>query len=135
LISTFRHPMIHPFFTKLVTQPGLFAEHVGAYAGLASAEVRQFGSLWQRRVMLATACAIATVLAIGLSSVAAIVAAAVAWEAMPAPWTLVWIPALLWLLALGCGVAAWRTRTGPMFALVRQQMAVDLEMLHVAGQE
>ena len=55
--------MIHPFFTKLVTQPGLFAEHIAAYADLASAEVRRFGAVWQRRVVLAAACAVATVLA------------------------------------------------------------------------
>jgi len=127
--------MIHPFFTKLVTRPGLFAEHVDAYADLATAEVRQFGSVWQKRALLALACACATVLAIGVSAVAGIVAAAIAWDAMPAPWALVLVPCGLWLVALGCGIASWRTRTEPMFVLVRQQMAVDLAMLNAAGQE
>jgi hypothetical protein len=54
---------------------------------------------------------------------------------MPAPWALVLVPCGLWLVALGCGIAAWRTRTEPMFVLVRQQMAVDLAMLNAAGQE
>ena len=117
--------MIHPFFTKLVTQPGLFAEHIAAYADLASAEVRRFGAVWQRRVVLAAACAVATVLAIGVSAMAGLFAAALAWDAMPA---------CLWLLALCFGVAAWRAKTEPMFSLVRSQMAVDIELLHTAGQ-
>lgn len=126
--------MIHPFFTKLVTQPGLFAEHIGAYADLASAEVRQFGAVWQRRVVLAAACAVATVLAIGVSAMAGLFAAALAWDAMPAPWVLVLVPGSLWLLALCFGVAAWRAKTEPIFSLVRSQMAVDIELLHTAGQ-
>lgn len=126
--------MIHPFFTKLITQPGLFAEHVGAYAELATAEVRQFGAVWQKRLVLAIVAAFATFMAIGVSAVAGMLAAAIHWEGMPAAWVLVLVPGVFWVVALGCGIAAWRTKAEPMFSLLREQMAVDIELLNTAGQ-
>lgn len=126
--------MIHPFFTRLITQPGLFAEHVGAYAELATAEVRQFGAVWQKRVVFAVVAAFAALLAIGISAVAAMMVAAIAWDSMPAPWVLVLVPCSFWLLALWCGIVAWRTKAEPMFSLLREQMAVDIDLLHTAGQ-
>lgn len=125
--------MIHPFFTKLVTQPGLFAEHIAAYAELATAEVRQFGSVWQTRAILAVITATATVIAILLTCIAGMFAAAIAWQGMPAAWVLVAVPALFWLIALGCGIYAWRLKVTPMFSLVREQVAVDIDLLNRAG--
>lgn len=125
--------MIHPFFTKLVTQPGLFAEHVAAYAELATAEVRQFGSIWQTRAILAAITATAMVIAIVLTSIAGMFAAAIAWQGMPAAWVLIAVPALFWLIALGCGIYAWRLKVTPMFSLVREQVAVDIDLLNRAG--
>lgn len=125
--------MIHPFFTKLATQPGLFAEHVAAYAELATAEVREFGSAWQTRAMLGAVAAAAAVIAIVLSAIAGMFAAAIAWEGMPAPWVLVVVPSVFWLIAIGCALYAWRLKVAPMFSLVREQVAVDIELLNRAG--
>ncbi len=125
--------MIHPVFTRLVDQPGLFAEHAAAYFELATAEVRQFGAVWQKRVVLSALAAIAVVLAIGATSTAAMLAGAVVWERMPAPWALWVVPGAIWLFAMGCGVAAWLTRPQPMFSLLRQQFVADVHMLDEAG--
>ena len=125
--------MIHPFFTKLATQPGLFAEHIAAYAELATAEVRQFSAVWQIRAMLAAVTAVAVVIAIVLSAIAGMFAAAITWEGMPSPWVLVIVPSVFWLIAIGCGLYAWRLKVTPMFSLVREQVAVDIELLNRAG--
>ncbi len=125
--------MIHPFFTKLATQPGLFAEHIAAYAELATAEVRQFSAVWQTRAMLAAVTAVAVVIAIVLSAIAGMFAAAIAWEGMPSPWVLVIVPSVFWLIAIGCGLYTWRLKVTPVFSLVREQVAVDIELLNRAG--
>lgn len=127
--------MIHPFFTKLVSQPGLFAEHAGAYAELASAEVRHFAAVWRRRLVLVIATAIAAMLAIGISAVAGMLGAVIPWESMPAPWILVAVPGAFWIVALLCGFAAWRIQAEPMFSVLREQMAVDIDLLNRAGKQ
>lgn len=125
--------MIHPFFTKLVSQPHLFAEHVAAYGELAAAEIRQFAAVWQMRAVLAIVSVFAALIAIGLSAVAGMFAAAIAWQQMPAPWVLVAVPAAFWLITLVCGVRAWTMKVTPMFSLVREQVSADIDLLNRAG--
>ena len=66
--------MIHPLFTRLVTQPGLFAEHAGAYAELAAAEAQQLGLHWKRQLLLTAAAGILGLLGVGLAGVALLLA-------------------------------------------------------------
>jgi hypothetical protein len=127
--------MIHPFFTKLATQPSLFAEHASAYAALASLEARAVGLAWRRRVVALAACAALGLLALAFTGLAVMLVAAVPWHTMPAPWVLVGLPAALWV---ACGLLWWLGATQPSvqaFAHLRQQWAADAQLMRdVASQ-
>jgi len=125
--------MIHPVFTKLASQPGLFAEHFGAYAELAVAEARQFGANLQARALFAAVALFTGTTALIVSAVAGMLVAAHGWNTMPAPWVVVAIPAVFWLIAVSCGVVAWRLKVSPVFQLVREQLGSDLDLLKRAG--
>ena len=122
--------MIHPFFTKLVTKPGLFAEHAGAYAELAAAEALQLSARWKRQLLLTLVVAVCALLGLGLAGVAALLAAAVPVATMPAPWVLWALPALPLVAAGCCGVMLWRMQSVPAFALLRSQFDADAQLLH-----
>ncbi len=125
--------MIHPVFTRLVSQPGLFAEHVAAYADLAVAEARQFGANWQSRLLFAGLAALTGAIALVVSAVAGMLIAAHGWNGMVAPWVLIAVPGLFWLLASYCALFAWKAKVSPMFSLVREQLGADIELLNRAG--
>ncbi len=121
--------MIHPFLRKLATQPELFVEHASAYAELASAEARQAGQVWRRRaalLLLAVACGC---VALVLSGMAALLAAALPMNQMPAPWLLIVLPALLWLGAALSAWAGWKAPQSPAFGSLREQWAADTQLM------
>ena len=121
--------MIHPLFTRLVTQPGLFAEHAGAYAELAAAEAQQLGSHWKRQLLLTVAAGILALLGVGLAGVALLLAAAIPIDTMPAGWALWAVPALPWAGAGTCAFMLWRMQSVAAFALLRDQIAADARLL------
>jgi uncharacterized membrane protein YqjE len=116
-------------------QPGLVAEHAGAYAQLASAELDEWGEQWKSRASLGTAAALLAYLALALAGAAGLALAVVPVQAMPMPWLLAVIPAVPMLLA---GALAWRIRCmeqAPAFAALRQQLAQDLATLRILDDE
>ncbi len=125
--------MIHPVFTKLASQPGLFAEHIGAYAELVLAEARQFGANWQTRLLLVAVAALTGAIALVVSAVSAMMVAAQGWNNMVMPWVLVAVPAAFWFISAICALLAWRVKMSPMFSLVREQLGADIELLNRAG--
>lgn len=122
--------MIHPLFTRLVAQPGLFAEHAGAYAELAAAEAQQLGARLKRQLMLALAGGLCALLGVALAGAAGLLAAAVPLHTMPAPWVLWLVPALPLAVAAGCGLLLLRMRSAPAFALLRSQFTADAQLLN-----
>lgn len=121
--------MIHPLLARLATQPGLFAEHAGAYAELAGAEAGLLGQRWLKRGVLLGVAVATGALALGLAGVAALLAAALPLQAMPAPWALVVVPLVPGVLAALC---AWLARGSPadrVFPLLRQQIELDTRLL------
>ena len=121
--------MIHPLFTRLVTQPGLFAEHAGAYAELAVAEALQLSARLKRQLLLSLTAAVCGLLGVGLAGVAAMLAAALPFDSMPAPWALWAVPALPLAAAAACGWQLWRMQSVAAFALLRSQFAADAQLL------
>jgi uncharacterized membrane protein YqjE len=121
--------MIHPLFTRLATQPGLFAEHLGAYAELASAEAGQLGRRWLHRgVLLLVALALGA-LALGLVGMAMLLAAVVPLASMPAPWALWVVPAVPALAAALCTWLARGTTADTAFPLLRLQLDADAQLM------
>lgn len=125
--------MIHPVFTKLASQPGLFAEHIGAYAELVVAEAREFGANWQTCLLLAAVSAFTGAIALVVSAIAGMMVAAHGWNGMVMPWVLVAVPAAFWVVCASCAILAWRVKMSPMFSLVREQLGADIELLNRAG--
>lgn len=122
--------MIHPLFTRLVTQPGLFAEHAGAYAELAAAEALLLSARWKRKLLLSVAAGLFAVMGLGLAAVAAMLAASLPLETMPAPWALWLVPALPLAAAASCGFLLWRMQSVEAFSALRSQFAADAQMLN-----
>lgn len=103
--------MFHPLLKLLARRPDLLADHLDAYADLASAQVRATRRALATRALLA----------------------ALSPELLARPWMLLLIPALPALLALG---AAWALRSSaPLagFGPLREQFSRDAQMLHDAS--
>ena len=122
--------MIHPLFVRLVKQPGLFAEHAGAYAELAAAEALQLSARWKRQLLLSVAGVFFGLMGLGLAAVAAMLAAALPLDTMPAPWALWLVPALPLAAAATCAWLLWRMQSVEAFSSLRSQFAADAQMLN-----
>lgn len=121
--------MIHPLLTKLVTQPQVFVEHLSAYGALATLEARETGRAWQRRAVTLAICAVMAVLGLVFTGVALMLVAAWPWQNMPAPWAMLSVPAVMWLVA---GVSWWLGTRHPAakpFAQLRQQLSADAQLM------
>ena len=121
--------MIHPLFMRLVTKPGLFAEHAGAYAELAAAEAAQLGTRWKRQLTLMLTGGICALLGVGFAGVAVLLAAALPLQTMPASWLLLLVPAPPLAAAAICGFMLLRMQSVQAFALLRSQLTADALML------
>lgn len=121
--------MIHPLFTTLVSKPGLLAEHAGAYAELASAEARVYGSAWQRRALLLLAAAVCALLGSIFAGVALLLCALAPPAAMAAPWLLWLVPAVPLVAAAVFANLGRHTPDRPLFADLREQVALDAQLL------
>ncbi|MCO5978139.1 hypothetical protein [Ideonella oryzae] len=120
--------LIHPFFRTLASRPDLLADHAGAYAALAQAELGEAARRWRQRLLWMTVAAVLALLALGLAGVALLLVAALPVAQMPAAWVLAALPATLATLALG--LLLWQLRSGrgqTVFdaALWREQWAQD----------
>ena len=127
--------MIHPLFIAMAKKPGLFLEHADAYADLAVAELACWRNRLQQRALLAAAGALFALLGLALAGVAGLIAAAIPWQSMPAPWVLWALPLALLLLAAFLG---WRVRQlgdDAAFASLREQVAQDLATLKILDDE
>lgn len=92
--------MIQLLMKRLVTEPGLFAEHASAYAALIALEAAEAGLAWRRKTTATVGCAALGMLALSTSCLAAMFSAAIPWQGMPAPWVLLAIPGTLWVASI-----------------------------------
>ncbi|HSW04630.1 hypothetical protein [Aquabacterium sp.] len=126
--------MIHPLFRLLATQPEVLAEHLGAYAQLASAEVSEAALAVRARAVFMMAMVLFILLGLGLGGVALLLLAALPISVMPAPWLLAVVPLTPLALAVGCWAALQQRPLARSFAQLREQMAADAALLREAGQ-
>lgn len=120
--------LIHPFFRTLACRPDLLADHAGAYAALAQAELGEALRRWRRRLLWLGVAAVLALLALVLGGVALLLMAALPVAQMPAAWVLAALPATLAALALGLVLWQWRSSRGQAVfeaALWREQWAQD----------
>jgi uncharacterized membrane protein YqjE len=126
--------MVHPMLKLLATQPELLAEHVAAYAELASAEAAEAGAALKRRTLLGAAAAVLALLGLIFSGTAALLLAVVPLIDMPLPWLLLAVPALPLAAAAGCAFALRRRPSAKSFVHLREQVAADTALLREALQ-
>ncbi|MEO7246073.1 MAG: hypothetical protein ABIX12_13125 [Rubrivivax sp.] len=127
--------LIHPLVKTLVARPELLAEHAGAYAELASAEIGQTARRLRTRTLLIAAMALCIALGALFAGGALLLLAAVPIADMPAPWALAAVPGGIWLAA---GVLWWaqsRDESKGSFEALRAQFALDRELLRAAGEQ
>lgn len=124
---------MYTLLQKLVTQPGLFAEHAGAYAELAALEAQAAALAWRRRLAWLVAAAVLACTALVLSGVAVLLQAALPSAPMPSPSTLLWLPLGTWAAAALCAWAGWRAAPAQPFAHLREQWRADLQLLREAS--
>lgn len=120
--------LIHPFFRTLASRPDLLADHAGAYAALAQAELGEAARRWRQRLLGWAVAAVLALLALGLGGVALLLAAALPVAQMPAAWVLVTLPVGLAVLALALVLWQLRQRRSQAVfdaALWREQWAQD----------
>lgn len=127
--------MIHPLFITMAKEPGLFLEHADAYGDLAVAELACWRNRLQKRAMFAAAAALFALLGLGLAGVAALLAAAMQWQAMPMPWVLWALPLALLLLAAFLGWRVQQLGDSSAFTTLREQIAQDLATLKILDDE
>ena len=125
--------MFHPLLKLLARRPDLLADHLDAYADLASAQVRATRRALATHALLVALAGLGALLALLLAGLALLLWAALSPELLARPWMLLLIPALPALLALG---AAWALRSSaPLagFGPLREQFSRDAQMLHDAS--
>lgn len=121
--------MIHPVFRLAAAQPMLLAEHVGAYAGLVSEELRTGAAAVQRRLLWQLAAALCLAVAAVLAGVALLLWASLAPGAARAAALFVVTPLLPAVLGL---IAWWRAqahRSYEPLARLRAQLSEDAALL------
>lgn len=127
--------MIHPVFITMAKNPGLFMEHASAYADLASAEVDTLTGGLKRRTVLAVTSVLLALLGLGLAGAAGLLLAALPLAAMPQPWLLWAIPLLPLLLSALLALRLRQLKSRAAFAVLRQQLALDIATLKILDEE
>ena len=121
--------MIHPLLRLAATEPHLVGDHVEAYAALVGEEVGKIStSLITRAVLFASALLMVAV-GLVLIGVALLFVAAVPSSDYPAPWALVVVPLVPFVIAVGCIVYARSRPSEKPFDTVKKQLNADMAML------
>lgn len=120
--------MIHPLSRLAAAQPMLLADHVGAYAGLASEELLLMGMALKRRWMWQLLGAVCLGISAVLSGVSVLL-----WASITPPagalWWLVLTPALPGAVGLWAWWVARRPTPAVTFARLRLQLLHDTALL------
>lgn len=127
--------MIHPVFITMAKNPSLFMEHASAYADLASAEVDTLTGGLKRRTALTVTSVLLALLGLGLAGAAGLLLAALPLAAMPQPWLLWAIPLLPLLLSALLALRLRQLKSRAAFAVLRQQLALDIATLKILDEE
>jgi cytochrome c biogenesis factor len=121
--------MIHPLLRLITTEPHLLGDHVEAYAELVGEEVKKTGAAWGLRLALyATALTLGGV-GLVLTGVAVMLWAALPASSFQAPWGLVLVPVVTFVLAAACFLFAHRKPSESAFDNVKKQLSADMAML------
>lgn len=121
--------MFHPIVQLLASRPDLLADHLAAYAPLVAAQAGEAASRWRRQALLVAGQVIGVIAAVGLGGGALLLLAVVPVAQMPMPWLLLVVPLVPLAAAALCALLQRGQATPGAFALLRQQLSADAELL------
>lgn len=116
-----------PLLKFAIQQPERLADHASAYLGLAAAELDVEVTTLQERLMWQLVMSQGLSIGLTLAGVALLL-----WVALPQPLPLGWMalpPLLPLLVSLGIGIRVRRHPRAPVFAVLRTQAAMDVQLL------
>jgi low affinity Fe/Cu permease len=125
--------MIHPLLRLAATEPHLLGEHVEAYAALVGDEMSSLSASWMTRIGLYLAALALAAVGLVLAGVALLLCAALPGTGFPAPWAMIVVPAVPFVVALVCVLVVRSTEVGKPFDSVRTQLNADMAMLREVG--
>jgi Putative Actinobacterial Holin-X, holin superfamily III len=127
------HPLFHPFLRLVTARPELLADHAEAYAELFASELGSAGSSLKRQVLLNGLALCGLGVGAVLAGVALMLWAVLPMAQSQAPWALLVVPVLPFIMAGICLLAASRYAKLKPFSHIRRQMAADLAMVREVG--
>jgi hypothetical protein len=121
--------MFHPVVQLLASRPDLLVDHLAAYAPLMAAQAGEATSHWRRQALLVAVQGVGVIAGVGLGGAALLLLAVVPVAQMPMPWLLVAVPLAPLAVAAVCALLQrWQPPHGA-FALLREQLSADAELL------
>ena len=132
--------MFHPLIKLLATRPDLLAQHLWAYAQLATVQADQALLHWRRAALLRAALVVALLLGLLFLGFALLVLSALPWHSLNAPWLMLAVPGVPLLLAAGLGLRIQsEQRSGPgilhnLRGTFQAQFEADAQLMTDAAQ-
>lgn len=123
---------MHPLLDLLLARPQLLADHAQAYGELFTDEMGQARGALQRWFIWQSLALCALLMAGILAGVAVMLWAMLPGNPPQALWILLVTPVAPFAVALGCWLIARRSRSPKAFALLREQISLDMAMLRLA---
>ena len=121
--------MIHPILRLITSEPQLLGDHVEAYADLVGEEVKKTSAAWGLRLALYAAALCLVGVALVLTGVALMLWAALPPSGFTAPWVLVAVPVVTFVLAAACFLYARSSPVESAFDNVKKQISADMAVL------
>jgi len=121
--------MIHPLLRLIATEPHVLGDHVEAYADLVGEEVKKTSAAWGVRLGLYAAALCLAGVGLVLTGVALMLWGALPPSGFQAPWVLVAVPVVTFVLAGACILVALRNPVESAFDNVKKQLSADMAML------
>lgn len=125
--------MIHPLLRLAATEPHLLGDHVEAYAALVGEEVTKVSTSWATRFALYLAALLMVAISLVLVGVALLLCATLPASSYPAPWLMVVVPLVPFVIAAVCALVARSRPSEKAFDAVRKQLNADMAMLREVG--
>lgn len=121
--------MIHPLLRLAATEPHLLGDHVEAYASLVGEEVSKASTSWVTRIGLYVVAVAMIAVGLVLVGVSLLLVAAIPASGFPAPWALIVVPLVPFILAAVSVLVARSKPAVSGFEKIKNQLNADMAML------
>ena len=121
--------MIHPLLRLAATEPHLLGDHVEAYAFMIGEEVSRASTSWAVRIGLLLAALALVAVGLVLTGVSLLLVAALPASDFQAPWALIVVPLVPFVIAAVCAMVAKSKPPTSAFEKIKGQLNADMAML------